>query len=156
MSRAKMAIEGMLTFLEGIYGQFSSPALVQVIIDYVSREVHPDYLEELARALLRSHPIRAGQPDVAAFELAIKRAEERGESLRKPRQTMNWTSSPVLLEPPTEDERGMQLSMKAKAEVVGIDTNNDLWITSFIMHECARHARDSGKETLPGDRSARK
>jgi hypothetical protein len=155
VEREKLAIEGMLELLERIYGPYQADIVVQCIIDYVQREVHPDFLQELVRAILRSHPIRLGVPDVAAFELAVKRAEERDESLRRPRQNFNWSSSPVLLTPPTEDERGHQLSMKAQAAALGINVDEPYWMTSYIMHEVERKARENGRMALPGDKRAR-
>lgn len=142
----------LLHKLEKIYGKATNLAVVQEVLQYLAEEVHEDKLDAAYKAILRSHPTSRGFPDMAALDLAAKRAKEKGENLDRPIQTMNWSSSPVLKEPPTEDERGNAISMKAQAQAVGINTDGEFWITSFIMHECARHAREKGLERLPGDK----
>lgn len=140
----------LLRKLEKIYGKATNLAIVQEVLQFLTEEVHTDKLEPAYKAILRSHPTAKGFPDVAALDLAAKRAKERGEDLGRPYHIINWSSSPVLEAPPTEDERRQQLSMKAKAAALGINVEVEGWITSFIMHECARHAREHGFERLPG------
>lgn len=162
-----MDIDSMLAYLREIYGEWKSVAVITSIIEYIKREVigedppgttetvsarSADRILALTHAVLRSHSISRGAPDVAAFELAIKRAEDRGESIRRPPHIMDWSTSSLRDYRPTAEERGGMISFKAAAKELGIDTDVDGWFASYVMQRVQRVARENGRDRLPGDK----
>jgi|GEM_PF-4376088 len=145
-------IKTLLAQLEKIYGPWSNKEVRISLLEYLAESIHPDRIDAFYKAILRSHSVARGAPDVAAAELAVMRAEERGENLRMPTHIMDWSREKKLPPPPTEEERQGFQTYKTAAKSMGINVDEDGWFASYVMVECERKARENGHDRLPGSK----
>lgn len=141
-----MELKELVSRIIAIYGDWENPEVMKVFLEYIKAEIRLDRLDRFLSAILKSHPSARGAPDVAAAELAIMRAEERGEYLRRPyRATDDWSTSSLPRDASREERDGLQTSKRAAA-AMGIDIRREDWFSSYILKECERVARENHRQ----------